>query len=236
MSWMRTAVMVVFCCVTTVGAQQPSGTLVTVLVDFSKSFAPLGDDDERALKELARAIAAASEESWTPPVTVHWSTITTSSLFSKEPCGPIEYQAKLIAGKGEIKNAKEFVIGLEECATGLVKLSRRPDQVTPFTDISGAIRVATERKTDKGAARVIVVLSDFVEDHPAETVPASLKMRGEHCVLLYRPESGDQKQPNRLFDRMNEWRARLLKAGALRVEASPIVGLTAKEIQRLLPE
>ncbi|HEX8878452.1 MAG TPA: hypothetical protein VF749_00395, partial [Candidatus Acidoferrum sp.] len=78
-----------------VDKSRSAGTSVVVLVDFSKSFAPLVGD-ERALQELATATSELAQREWQPPVEILWSRIQTASLISGPLCGPFQFQQSLI--------------------------------------------------------------------------------------------------------------------------------------------
>src|SRR5258708_34624322 len=76
-------------------SRSAAGTSVVVLVDFSKSFVPLSQD-ERALREVSAATAELAQREWRPPVAVLWSRIQTASLVSRPLCGPFQFQQSLI--------------------------------------------------------------------------------------------------------------------------------------------
>jgi hypothetical protein len=79
---------------------RPVGSSVVVLVDFSKSFVPLSQD-ERALREVSEATAELAQREWQPPVAVLWSRIQTASLVASPLCGPFEFQQSLIKRDNE---------------------------------------------------------------------------------------------------------------------------------------
>jgi hypothetical protein len=77
-----------------------SGSSVVVLIDFSKSFVPLSQD-ERALREVSLASAKLAEQEWQPPVTFLWSRIQSASLISAPLCESFQYQQSLIKGNND---------------------------------------------------------------------------------------------------------------------------------------
>src|SRR4051812_9948090 len=59
-----------------------------VLVDFSKSFAPLGPEDRPALQAVTQVVRKLVNERLEQPVKILWSIIGNESLHPLQPCGP----------------------------------------------------------------------------------------------------------------------------------------------------
>src|SRR5437660_9341586 len=97
-----------------------AGTSVVVLVDFSKSFAPLVSD-ARALEELAAATAELAQREWQPPVEILWSRIQTASLISGPLCGPFQLQQTLI--KRDNDDSSQIVDKFHSCMKTVVPAS-----------------------------------------------------------------------------------------------------------------
>lgn len=209
---------------------QSGGTSISVLVDFSESFAPLTGDDEDALRVIANLILSKAK-TLPKPVIIYWLRIGTSSLSAPNPCGlPFEFAPKLIAGVGktnQIHRSEDLRVRLNECIRAIRKESARPDK---YTDISGAIQAAAEATQGGFSQRFMFILSDFVEDRAPGDPPVRYVLRGERIALVYRPEPQDQRDQNKVLARLEEWRQRLAGAGAAKVCRRPVKGLTVRTL------
>src|SRR5437870_13400693 len=105
-----------------VNKSQSAGTSVVVLVDFSKSFAPLVGD-ERALEELAAATSELAQREWQAPVEILWSRIQTASLIAGPLCGPFQFQQTLI--KRDNDDSSQIVDKLQACTKKIGRASCR---------------------------------------------------------------------------------------------------------------
>jgi hypothetical protein len=102
-----------------------------------------------------------------------------------------------------------------------------------FTDITGALdTVARENALQKPGFNAVMVISDFQEERRPNQTGAIGSLNGVHALLLYRVLESDRYDPSKLDDRMNEWKARLRKAGA-KVEALYDVALEPAQLKRL---
>jgi hypothetical protein len=82
--------------------------------------------------------------------------------------------------------------------------------------------------------KFLVVFSDFVEDHPKEAVETRFTLSGERVLMIYRAESSDLADPNRLFARLAVWEQRLKRAGAASVVRLPTDGITPSTVAKCL--
>src|SRR5260370_29895523 len=213
-------------------SRSAAGTSVVVLIDFSKSFVPLSKD-ERALREVSAATAELAQREWQPPVAVLWSRIQTDSLVSSPLCGPFQFQQSLI--KRDNDDSGQLAQKLEECTKSTVHASTVAVEQAPYTDITGAVALATEQGQSVVGAKYLIVISDFVEDLPPATRPIRLQLNGERVLLLHR--TGTERTPMALVDhlaRIRSWSERLRQAAAASVVALPLSSVTRLRIMRAL--
>jgi hypothetical protein len=213
-------------------SQSTSGTSVVVLIDFSKSFVPLSGD-ERALREVSAATTELAQRDWQPPVSVLWSRIQTASLVSQPLCGPFEYQQSLI--KKENDDSTQLAQKLQTCTESTVRASTVPLEQAPYTDISGALELATDQGQSVTGQKYLIVISDFVEDLPPSMRPVKLQLHGERVLLLHR--TGTDRTQTALLDhlaRVQNWSERLRQAGAQSVVALPLSSITRLRVMRAL--
>jgi hypothetical protein len=208
-----------------------TGTSVTILVDFSRSVVPLATPDERALKALTAAISDLAGGSWTPPIKISWAAISSSSLaklpaFNDGPCEPLEFEQKLIKAekamdKPALKNR------LSKCVDQIKAASAIASNWTQWTDISGAIRLATESARDAAGEKILVIYSDFREDLPPGTKAVPIKLYGEQVLLINRPGTDDNKATvSEYLERINHWTDDLKGHGASQAHNIPVFGAT----------
>jgi hypothetical protein len=215
-----------------VDKSRSAGTSVVVLVDFSKSFAPLVND-ERALEDLAAATSELAQREWKPPVEILWSRIQTASLISGPLCGPFQFQQSLI--KRDNDDSTQIVDKLQACAKTVVRASTAGSERSAYTDISGAVALAADQGQSVLGPKYIVIVSDFMEDLPPGKRPIRLQLNGERILLLHR--LGTERTPLTLVDhlaRMQRWSEALREAGASSVVALPLSSVTEQRIQRTL--
>src|SRR5216684_1813086 len=136
-------------CGCSVRESPPIGTSQVLLVDFSKSFAPLTKSDEQAIRKIADATADLARGEWTNPVSVLWSRIQTASLVSGPVCRPLEFQQTLIKQdksdpSSNLTDFDGFKQALQQCAISAAQQSSAPAEQASYTDISGALALASE--------------------------------------------------------------------------------------------
>jgi hypothetical protein len=212
------------------------GTSVVTLLDFSKSFAPFTKADERAIREVAAATRELAEREWSSPVAVIWSKIQTASLLSRPLCGPLPFRQTLIRREGT-PDANSLGERLDACANAVLDAANRPSERSDYTDISGAIGMAAQQGSSVGARKVLIILSDFVEELPLGSAAVQLRLNGERILLLYR--GGSEKQVADGADvlaRVSRWRRALMDAGAHSVLSLPVFGVTRQRLMRALGE
>jgi hypothetical protein len=194
-------------------AQEPPKTSVDLIVDVSKSFAPLGNDHRQTLERVGDEVTIMAQQQWEKPIKLSWSVIGSDSLSSKPPCPAATYNERLIAGnapKGELTRRDLVKAWMNECLQQVIARSKNPEN---YTDISGAIALSTYNRSP-AVNKMVIIYSDFVEDLRPGTEVAHFNLSGEHFILLARPEAGDSKNLNSLFQRLEAWERRLKSAGA----------------------
>lgn len=214
--------------------QGRGGVAVSVLVDFSRSFAPLDAADRRALLSVAETIAELSTSAWEPPVVCSWQRIVGESLGTQPECGPFEYEPRL-TGRKEGSDPKNLRARLRGCVEQIVEKSRRWTETAGWTDIRGALRLASETAGRRYARRVIVVYSDFEEDLSPGAKPARLHFDGHEVVLIHRPPRPGTARPlNVHMASIQQWRREIISAGARAAASCPVPFLTSRRLKRLL--
>ena len=208
-----------------------ANTSVVVLIDISKSFAPLTVTDQAALNQLERAIGRAATSTWEPPISIYWATVGSSGVMaSSSVCGSALFHPRMVqrAARAEFSSLAQLQVWFSECARAVVTRSQqRPEQ---YTDISGSVAVAAENGRRVKGRKIIAILSDFVEDRPTANKATDFQLSGETVVMLYRAEAADAADGNRLFNRLKQWEERFARAGAKDTCRVPIIGATSNSI------
>jgi hypothetical protein len=229
------------------GPDPGEGTSLVVLVDFSKSFAAtiqssgrvkygLHVEDERALKHLAGAVSTLATTSWTPPLKTIWNQIQSSSLMSAPICAPLETDQRLVKPKGSVGTYREILEVLSSCATAIFESSRKSDLLADYTDISGAVEMASQIPSASHHRKALVMLSDFEEDLPPGVQPAAFRLQGERVLLLHRPGTDESQDAAGYLARVSAWRNNLLSRGAKSCVAIPVVAATESRIRAALSD
>jgi|SRR5581483_4261633 len=206
-------------------------TSVAVLVDISKSFAPLARTDQAALDQLERAIERAATASWEPPISIYWATIGNSGVTANSSvCGSALFHPRMVrrSGSDEFSSVAQLQAWLRECSRAVV--SRSQQHAEAYTDISGAVAIAAENGRRVNGRKLIAILSDFAEDRPAGTKPTEFALSGENVILLYRGNANDATDGNLLFNRVRQWEQRLKTAGAKSACPVSVLGIDANKI------
>lgn len=207
----------------------PTG--VVVLVDMSQSFAPLTPEDKRALQVIGDALSRFTHQEWDQPVMMFWSTIGSFSPGATSPCGSaVLYRSRLVPRKQsrEINSPEQLRAWLDACVE---RLTGGAVKIEPYTDIAGGVQHAAEVIRTVASRKVIFVISDFVESLPVRRPSVELRLSGQHLVMIYKPEIGDQKDANQMFRRLQEWEARFKRAGATSVCRLAIKGIVAPSVE-----
>src|SRR5437867_939246 len=139
-------------------AQDLPKTSVVFIVDMSKSFAPLGPDDRQALERTTEEVMTMVQRQWEKPIIVAWSIIG-SLANTTPPCPSVVYNERLIAGnapKGELTQLDQLRRAMLVCIQALITRSKNAEA---YTDISGAIALATYNRST-ATSRFLVIYSD----------------------------------------------------------------------------
>jgi hypothetical protein len=206
-------------------------TSFAVLVDISKSFAPLTRADQNALDQLERAIERAATSAWEPPVSIYWTTIGNSGVLANSVCGSALFHPRMVTPRSrsdEFSSVGQLQPWFHECIRAVVTRSQQHQEA--YTDISGSIALAAENARRVSGKKYIAILSDFAEDRPAGTKATEFELSGETVVMLYRAQPADASDGNLLFARLKQWEERLKRAGAKSTCRVSIVGATSNTI------
>jgi hypothetical protein len=207
---------------------------VFILVDLSRTW-----DNEQSTKENQAVLEAVFEATvelgkrYRPPTHVQVLPIGNASLMRPPLCDAI-FDPKLISGSSNSGNVftqdGRFKKYLQiDCARFV--LTRTAEK---FTDISGALDTAARLAVPlPEGTRALIILSDMVEDLPHGQTPPKLDLPNFRILILYRVLADDRQTPQRLNERLDDWKNRLSGAGA-RIEVAPDQGITPGEIERLL--
>jgi hypothetical protein len=206
-------------------------SFATVIVDFSASFAPLSQTDRLALLETSRALADLTSQDWPPPTTIVWRKIGTNSTTPSPLCDVLEYKRSLV---GALNTVEDLRAKLKSCAESVVLASRAHGMQEAFTDISDGIMMAVQNWQPVSGKKTLIILSDFLEEHPKGFRPASLELHGESVLLLHRPGTTEDADIEHYLSRIRTWTERLRQAGAESVAALPAFRTTSNLIQRAL--
>jgi hypothetical protein len=217
---------------------EPGGTSVIVLVDFSKSFAipryGLRPEEHRALKAVAEAVAELATRYWTPPLKTVWMQIQTSSILAKPLCAPLETLQKLVKPAGSVGTREEIQAVLNRCVDTIVEASKNEKNLADYTDISGAIAMASEIASGEYSERVLIILSDLHEDLPPGARQATFKLRQERVILLHRPGTDEPQNISGYLARVEAWKKKLLERGAKAVVAMPVFAVSETRLRAAL--
>jgi hypothetical protein len=220
-----------------------NASAVVLLLDYSKSFAPYTASDTAALNEAGKSMVQMLRTGSLPqPLKILWAAFGDNGLQPIEPCGPPRVFSQRLTGgssaPGGGKKSSERLSSIGEleswlgvCSTAVRATSQTTSQ---FTDITGALTFGADAVSDVSDERVIVLFTDLLDDLPRNRQRAPLKLPSSRVLLIWRPGLDDQKQPERLSARIDEWRTKLEEAGASRVCAKAARGLTEGEISSCL--
>ncbi len=203
---------------------------VTVLVDFSASFAPLTANDAFTLRSVLTAVVKSATQDWPGPTQVLFRRIGTSSIMNQPICNTIVHQPSLTGGGND---TEVFRKGLNVCVELVLAASASSIGHDEYTDISGAIEASAQATQNNSAAKVLIVLSDFLEQQAPKAKRASLHLNGERVVLIHRPGL-DDKSIEAHMDRLEKWRKALRAAGAKSVAVIPEQWATSGIVEQVL--
>jgi hypothetical protein len=210
-------------------ADRETNTVVTVLLDFSASFAPFTANDAAALQAIKEVIGRKATHEWAGTTQVLVRKIGTSSVLNAPLCEPVTY-APHIVGSGNDQDS--FQEGLAKCLGSPTKANLQT-KGEDYTDISGAIELASQATQSLPGTKLILILSDFVEQQAPKAQAAKLKLNREHIIMLHRPGLDDKSIPSHL-SRISEWHKTLVGAGAGAVAAIPEQWATRGVLEQVL--
>lgn len=225
---------------------QGHGTSVVVLIDFSKSFpASFRADgsivygfrleDQRALEALAGVLAELAF-SGTPSFKTVWTQIQTSSITENPFCPPIEISPQIVKREHTVATREELQDTLKKCVATMNIASRDKNKLGDFTDISGAIAMASDIGSGQYNERVLVILSDFHEDLSPGSTPTRFELNGERVVLLHRPGTDEQENISGYLARIESWKKKLLQRGAKTVATLPVFAVSETRLRAALQQ
>lgn len=225
-------------------AEKP-GTSVVVLVDFSKSFAAsdrpngrivygLRFEDGRALNAVAGAVAELASRYWTPPLKTVWTQIQASSITAEPLCAALETVQKLVKPAGSVGTREEIQAVLSKCVDSVIGASKDIRKLGDYTDISGAVAMASDIASGEYSERVLVMLSDFHEDLPRGMSPAAFQLKGQRVILLHRPGTDEPQNIIGYLARVDNWKKRLVERGAKAVVAMPEFAVSETRLRAAL--
>jgi len=220
-----------------------SGTSAVVLIDFSKSFpASYRSDgsivygfrleDQRALDALATVLAELA--SGTPTFKTVWTQIQTSSMTENPLCPPIEMTQRIIKREDALTTQEQLRDTLKKCVSTVMLQGKDQNKLGNYTDISGAIAMASDISSGQYTERILVILSDFLEDLPSGSAPARFKLNGERVILLHRPGTDEQESISGYLGRIEGWKQKLLQCGAKTVATLPVFAVSETRLRAAL--
>lgn len=202
------------------------GRDVSVLLDYSASFAPYGSGDRDAVDRIGSAIGELATRYWKPPVTLVWSAIGSASVLSPPVCDPVEFSPSL---RDWFNATERLEKGIATCVSRAKLLSAQPEG---HTDISSAIARAVKRGENSRAAKYIVIFSDLKEDVAPGTHPAEFQLGGTTVLMVHRPGTDETDVPAYLA-RIRRWAELLKGRGAGRVLDVPLDLVTRNDLVAL---
>lgn len=218
---------------------------VVVLIDFSKSFpATYRSDgsmvygfrleDHRALDALATVLAELASQTTTFKTV--WTQIQTSSITQNPLCPPIEMTHGIIKREHALTTREQLLDTLKKCVATVMLEGKDQNKLGNFTDISGAIAMAADIGSAQYTERILVILSDFLEDLPPGSTPAHFQLNGERVVLLHRPGTDERENITAYLSRIQGWKQKLLQRGAKTVAALPVFAVSETRLRAALQQ
>lgn len=207
---------------------------IIVLVDFSRSFAPLTQQDHGSLKTLGHAAVELARRV-SQPVKIQWSAVTSDSLKAPSLCGgPRMFRQQLTSLRPA---PPSYIIRLEDlrrwtadvCPDVVLKMSQQ--NLSEFTDISGAISLASDSLSTVAGDRFLIVYSDLLEDQPDATTASLHQLTGFRILLVWRP---GMDSPEDMDGRHERWKQAFRRAGASATCTFPASSLTTDDVMACL--
>ena len=208
-------------------------SFATVVVDFSASFAPLTQTDRLALIQTAHALADLATQEWSPPTTIVWRKIGSTSTTASPLCDVIEYNRSIIGALTAAENLRDQ---LGTCTEAVVRASRAQGAQETNTDIADGVMMAAQSWEAMPGRKALIILSDFLEDLPRGGHAAPIQLHGESVLMLDRPGTTEKSDPAAYLDRIAAWKNRLAASGAKSVATLPTFRATLSTIEQALTQ
>ena len=212
------------------------GTSVVVLLDFSKSFPASYSDDGRIIygfrKEDQRALEALNNVLTDLAFTgaskfkIILTQIQTSSITESPICPPIEITQRIIKRENTISTKEQLSDTLNKYLDMINLMSKDVNKLGNFTDISGAITMASDINRNQYNNGLLIIFSDFNEELPDGSKPANFKLNGESVILIHRPGIKEKEDINGYLARIQNWKNKLIQNGAKTVATLPIFAVS----------
>jgi hypothetical protein len=226
-------------CTSCMNATVGNESAVTVMFDFSKTFAPYDLQDETAISQVGEMIVDAIKSGWlTPPVKVQWAAFGDQGLSPSAPCGPpLVLRPTLTPTQSTgldskvLHNVKQFEIAIGQCAKAVRALSHSAEA---YTDVSGAMAFAAKAVAEAKTKRVVVIYSDLLEDLPSGRQPSTYDLAGDDVIVVWRPGLDDRRQPVEVQKRVEAASKAYRERGAARVCDFPVQSITDGDVMACL--
>ena len=209
------------------GAEQPRNEAF-LLVDLSETWnnPTYVTRNQRTLDEIGGGLSLAAD-TLEPPYLIQYRIIGSAS-YEREPVCDVEYVPSLVSsGKGNLRRVTRLS-KLREYLTDCARLVlAKPAEAQ--TEISAALRSVADQPKAQGAARKVIIASDFLEESVGQVRFSSGSFAGTDVLLLYRPLAADQVRPADTIRRVDSWRERLERAGA-HVQVMPDTTLRRSQV------
>ncbi|MBI3952084.1 MAG: hypothetical protein HY314_16680 [Acidobacteria bacterium] len=170
---------------------------------------------------------------WTPPLKTVWTQIQASSITA-EPLCKLETVQKLVKSASDVGTREEIEKALSKCVDRVIKASEDKRKLGDYTDISGAVAMASDIASGEYGERVLVMLSDFHEDLPRGMRQAVFQLKGERVVLLHRPGTDEPQNISGYLARVDGWKKKLLEHGARVVVSMPVFAVSETRLRAAL--
>ena len=206
-----------------------------ILLDFSRTFAPYGEADAAALREMGAVLSAALAAGLLEqPAKVLWAAFGDQGMSPILPCGPpIVFRQQLTKPRTSSADVlastkvEDFKTATQECVKAVMVQSVAAQQ---FTDVSGALAFATSATKSAKQRRLIQIYSDLKEDLPADRERVDYDLSGNDIVLIWKPGSDDLKQPAEVQRRIHTAEETFRERGAARVCSMSAQSITSGDI------
>lgn len=201
---------------------------ITVLIDLSRTY--YNESTRPNISRLLKIVSQGISQLTTildSPVKITFLSITDQSL-SAPVIASFFFQPKIfVSGTSDTITAKKDLEKHLDLTSEII--TRKP--ASNFTDISGAIDLATRVVSAQSRGkRIVIVMSDMIEDLKPKAKTATINANGFEFLILYRILPIDGSDPNKLNQRLDVWKERLIAGGASKVTFINDATLSPSEI------